>query len=114
MTDTSTQDIAGQTETSNDNLIPPGAEAYEALPEFEEGNPTFEIARLAAFLDQTFPGEMDRTNVQVPDGPVAVAIRLLQSLSVTAHPSVLPRCGQEYCNQPQGHLTEHGVIHTSG
>lgn len=101
---------AGQTDTTTDGVIPPGAVSYEH--DEESGEPTFEIARLAAFLDTSFPEEMTRSNRQVPESPVDVAIRLLQALSASAPPHVLERCGEEYCNQPQGHRGEHGVVHS--
>ncbi len=115
MTDISTEptgSFAQTTDTSNDVLTPPGAEVFD-LPEFETGNPTFEIAKLAAFIDETFPRELDRTNTQVPDSPVDVAIRLLMRLSATAGPHAITRCDQEYCNRPQGHTGDCGIVHAS-
>lgn len=66
-----------------------------------------EINRLHSFLMINFPREMQRTNVPNGEGPVDVAIRLLQGLGATG---AGPRCSQEYCNLPLNHDGEHGFI----
>lgn len=104
-----TSETAGQTETAVDGLVPPGAVDFGQAE--ESGDPTFEIARLAAFLDGAFPGEMARSNRQVPESPVEVAIRLLQALSATAPLHVLERCSAEFCNKAEDHQDEHGWVH---
>jgi hypothetical protein len=113
MTDTSPQPstvlTGGTTDTAIDAVIPPGAESFEQGT--ETGDPNFALAKLASFLEDFFPEEVRRTNVQVPDSPVDVAIRLLQGLSASAPLSALPRCSEDYCNQPQGHSSEHGWVH---
>lgn len=112
MSEQPTQITSGQTaETTEDNLTPLGA-TPGAPVEFEEvGDPLFDIAKLASFLDEAFPGERDRTNLQQPESVVDTAIRMLQALSASAPLSVLARCGEEYCNRPAGHVGECGVVH---
>lgn len=104
-----TQTVASTTETSNDNLVPPGAEAHEHVE--ETGDPTFEIAKLGGFLEENFPEEMRLSNLQVPESAVDVAIRLLLALSSTAPLSAVQRCDQEYCNRPAGHSGDCGWVH---
>jgi hypothetical protein len=108
VSDQPTAEIAGQTETSNDNLIPPGAEGAEVD---EVGGSDFEVAKLAAYLQGVFPEEWVRSNRQRPEGPVDMAIRLLQGFVAASPASVLERCPEEYCNQPKGHGTVHGWVH---
>lgn len=107
---TSHMETAGQTETSDDNLVPPGAQAYpQGLGTADD---SAEVSRLAMFLAVNFPDEVNRTNVQVPESPVDVAIRLLTGLhahTANAEPDV--RCAQEFCNKPQGHTDVHGWVH---
>lgn len=66
-----------------------------------------EVNRLHTFLMTSFPNEMRRTNVAASETPVDVAIRLLQGLGSTGAGT---RCGEEYCNLPQGHDGEHGYV----
>lgn len=66
-----------------------------------------EVNRLHSFLMTNFPKEMGRTNVPNGEGPVDVAIRLLQGLGSTG---AGPRCNQEYCNLPLNHDGDHGFI----
>lgn len=107
-----TQPTTGQTvDTASDGLVPPGADAYGPEEVESSGDPIFEVAKLATFLEDTFPEERNRSNRQVPESPVDTAIRLLQALSASAPLSALPRCGEEYCNKPQGHGEVHGWVH---
>lgn len=69
-----------------------------------------EINRLNTFLMQSFPREMARTNVQKPESPVDVAIRLLRGLTATG---VYARCSTQYCNLPVDHDGEHGFVQFS-
>jgi hypothetical protein len=66
-----------------------------------------EVNRLHSFLMTNFPGEMQRTNIAVPQTPVDVAIRLLQGLGSTGAGA---RCNEEYCNLPVNHDGDHGYI----
>ena len=96
-------EIAGVTETTDDNLLPPGAEGV-----LGEDNIT-QIARLQEFLQTRFPDEVNRTNRQRPETPIETAIRLLDGLS-TFGPEV-SRCAEQYCTKPAGHTDAHGVVH---
>jgi hypothetical protein len=93
-------------DTTTADLIPPGAEAHKKL----NGSPVQQIARLKAYLGQAFPDEVERSNRQQPEHTADLAIRLLQGLSTTVHPSQLARCDQQYCNKPANHADEHGWI----
>lgn len=104
-----TQVTSGQTaETSADNLTPVGAPDYSVD---DVDDPTFQVVKLATWLEENFPQERSRSNRQVPESPVDTAIRLLQALSASAPLSVLPRCGEPYCNRPESHEGEHGWVH---
>lgn len=104
---TSHAEIATTHETSADSFHGPGA----VLPG-EEETAEQALSRLEAFLDQTFPAERDRSNHQVPEGDVDMAIRLLTGLAAfkaSHEPNV--RCKEPYCNKPLGHLDAHGTVH---
>jgi hypothetical protein len=66
-----------------------------------------EINRLNTFLMTTFPRATGGHNRQMAETPVDVAIRLLSGLSATG---VYARCPSEYCNKPEHHDGEHGVV----
>lgn len=99
---------ASTVETTEGDTVPPDATAHVG----SRFDSVFQVLDLQAFLEQHFPAEVDLTNRQVPERTVDTAIRLLLSLSVTAPASQVTRCTEEYCNQPQGHTTPHGVVHT--
>lgn len=109
MTDQPTSLTATVTDTGTDGLVPPGAESYEH--DEETGDTTYEITKLAMFLQENFPGEMSRSNRQAPEGVVDVAIRIIQGLSASAPLSVLERCEEDYCNRPKGHVGDCGWVH---
>lgn len=112
MSEQPTQATSGQTtDTSVDGLVPPGAEDYQHDVLEETGDPIFQVAKLASFLDERFPGERSRSNRQAPETPADTAIRLLQSLSASAPLSALERCAEAYCNKPSDHEDEHGWVH---
>jgi hypothetical protein len=103
---TTRQETAGQTETSNDSLLAPGNE--EHVPLTAEA----EVEVLEAFLREEFPEEFKRTNRQVPESPVEIAIRMLQALHAhvaAGAPDV--RCAETFCNKPNGHTDSHGWVH---
>lgn len=99
-------EAAGVTDTSTDSLVPPLASPLEGTPTADPGG---EVDRLTQFLFDRFPGEMDRTNRQVAETPVDVAIRLLSALS--GQGTSIERCDREYCNKPRGHQDLHGWVH---
>lgn len=104
----SEQDTSGQTtETSADNLIPPGAVGHEP-PSYDAWVQT---ATLAHFLEENFPEEIIRTNLQQPETPVDTAMRLLLALSSQTPPSQVQRCTEPYCNRNAGHHGDHGWVH---
>lgn len=98
---------ASVTETSDDNLIPPGMEAHQERQEHS----AVQIAELEVFLAQHFPEEVDRSNRQRPERIVDTATRLLLALSTQAPPTQVQRCTEPYCNQNAGHVTQHGWVH---
>lgn len=103
-----TQPLTGQTtETSNDNLVPPGMTAHERV----EDDAVLQVTRLAQFLETAFPDEIALSNRQQPEAPVETAIRLLQSFASKTPPSQIERCATEYCNKVSGHTDEHGWVH---
>jgi hypothetical protein len=102
---------ASTLDTTDGDTIPPGATTH-IVGGPGQAHAVFQISDLQAFLYERFPDEMDLTNRQQPERTVDTAMRLLLSLSATAPASQVTRCPQEYCNQPQGHTTQHGVVHT--
>src|SRR5262245_58076677 len=103
-------EVAGQQETAEDSLVPPGAEPH--YPQQPSEAPEVQVGHLEAFLADQFPDEVGRTNYQVPETPVATAIRLLTGLhaqAVMTTPGA--RCTEPYCNKNAGHKDAHGWIH---
>lgn len=104
-----TQATSGMVQDTSEEVAPvmvhgaPIADPGEALRNPHAG----EINRLHSFLMTAFPGAMGRTNVQTPETPVDVAIRLLTGLSATG---THRRCTAEYCNLPAEHDGDHGFI----
>lgn len=103
---TSHQDIAGQTETAEDSFTAPGSEPLETL------SPEQEVDVLEGYLRESFPEEFRRTNRQVPETPVEIAIRLLAGLHAhVAAGSPDVRCQERFCNKARGHTDAHGWVH---
>jgi hypothetical protein len=102
-------EAAGQQDTSEDGLVPPGATAYapgHTVP------PEHQVLHLEAYLASQFPDEVHRTNYQVPETPVDTAIRLLSGLHAqVAVTNPQARCPEQYCNKPVGHRDAHGWVH---
>lgn len=94
------------TETSTDNLVPPGMETHVA----PEVDPWVQTAKLATFLETSFPEEIDLSNRQQPETPVDTAIRLLQGFVAKTPPSQVSRCTESYCNRAAGHTDAHGWV----
>lgn len=69
------------------------------------------LGRLQGFLEEHFPDEVTRSNLQHPEGPVEVAIRLLTGLHAQKPPTQVERCPAEYCNKPVNHREAHGWVH---
>jgi hypothetical protein len=101
-------EVASIHETTTDNLVPPGQTTHQVLV---GEHPAEEVARLGAYLNARFPGELTRTNIQQPETYVQVAIRLMDGLSAHVAPSQLARCTIEYCNKPLGHTDGHRWVH---
>lgn len=97
-------EIVQQTETSEPDLIPPGADM-----EFVGESATDQVARLQIFLEERFPEEVTRTNRQVKETPVETAMRLLSGLATQG--TMIQRCAEEYCNKSLGHTDHHGWVH---
>lgn len=97
-------EIVQHTGTTEQDLIPPGAEA-----DFVTEAASTQVARLQVFLEDRFPEELIRTNRQAPEGPVDIAIRLLSGLPTSG--TSTERCREQYCNKPKQHLDHHGWIH---
>jgi hypothetical protein len=93
-----------QTETSDDNFIPPGATSNSMVAD----HAVLQVTKLAGFLVENFPDEVALTNRQVPETPVDTAIRLL--LSWSAKSPAIVRCQVDYCNKAVNHQGEHGWV----
>lgn len=105
-TTTAQQEVAGQSPTDDDSLIAPNSEPLERQ------SPDVEEQRLEAYLRESFPQEFTRTNRQVPESPVSMAIRLLTGLHAhvaTGAPDL--RCETTFCNKPRNHADAHGWVH---
>jgi hypothetical protein len=73
------------------------------------GAPSAQVGRLKAFLAASMPSEYEGR----PDGewPSETAIRLLQgAIAVPAKMANSARCSEPYCNQIDGHVTDHGIV----
>lgn len=109
---TTRQETSGATlETTADNLVPPGAQSFD--PDVNPNRDAvvyhdLELGRLADFLEQRFPDELDLSNRQEPESTVDVAIRLLTLFHATSPTAA--RCKTSYCNKPQGHQDAHGWV----
>lgn len=97
------------TETAEPDLVPPGLRPY--YPSEDNASAEDQIDRLSEFLLANFPGEIGRSNYQVSEGAVDVAIRLLSALSTRG--TQIERCEAEYCNRPRGHREAHAWVHYS-
>lgn len=96
-------ETATNIETGEDNYVPPNT------PERPSGTPTAQIARLKAFLAETFPGEVDVAKPE-PEWAADTAIRLLTKLAAARAMVSQQRCTEPYCNQPEGHQSMHGWV----
>lgn len=105
---TAHSETAGQTETSDDNLIPPGAEPFRLG---EGASYSAQVLRLEAFLAERFPDEVGRSNYQRQENAVETAIRLLTGLHAHTPPTQVERCTAEFCNKPRNHTDIHGWVH---
>lgn len=103
---TTRQETAGQVETSNDNLVPPGQITHEHILYDAES----QVEALASFLAEHFPGEVALTNRQVPEAPVETAMRLLMGRQARAD-APTTRCPEMFCNKAVGHSDVHGWVH---
>lgn len=102
-----TQPTSGATQdTTEDNLL---LLTQQALLSRQE-DAVVQVTDLVLFLQDAFPEEIGLSNRQVPERPVDTAIRLLKGLSATSPSAVVVRCGEAYCNQPEGHSGDHGMV----
>jgi hypothetical protein len=110
VTTISPSEAAGQHDTSEDSLVPPGGMAY--VPGQPAEAPEQQVERLDAYLTDQFPHEVGRTNYQVPETPVGTAIRLLDGMHAqVAMSDPTARCSEQFCNKPAQHRDAHGWIH---
>lgn len=100
------QENASNHDTTQDSFIPPGV-----TDEQVESDAADQLETLIKFLDNHFPGEMQRTNRQVPETPVQTTMRLMLGLSGKANLTAVTRCDEQYCNKTQGHAGVHGMVH---
>ena len=102
------QEIASTAETTGADRPPVESEKPK------QGAPPHQVRRLRDYLDSAFPG------AALPgEHPADTAIRLLRGLSAQPGPhqvaeALKPRCGEQYCNKPVGHLDEHGWVNYGG
>jgi len=103
----------GTQDTSEDSFLAPGQDLLDWwLAEDPDQDPEYylkQVQKLATWLETNFGDEVHRTNVQRPETPVDLAIRLMAGF---AHSSgLVERCDTEYCNKPKGHTDPHGIVH---
>lgn len=100
------QENAETHDTTADSFIPPGV--TDRLVEMDAAD---QVEALTQFLDRNFPGEMQRSNRQVPELPVETAMRLLLGLAGKANLTSARRCDEPFCNKNAGHADVHGMVH---
>lgn len=100
------QENAGTHDTTVDSFVAPGV-----TDQLVESDAADQLEVLTTFLDTHFPGEMQRTNRQIPETAVQCATRLLIGLSAQVPPGSVSRCEEAYCNKTRGHLDAHGWVH---
>jgi hypothetical protein len=108
-----------QTDTTTDSLVPPGAEAYEhawhvVANEHVAEQAVLQVTKLADFLVENFPDEINPSNRQVPETPVDTAVRLLLAFSATNRATQVKWCPETYCNRTRGHGGPCGWVESSG
>ena len=98
-----TQSTSGATaETSDFDTLPMGMNSH--LATFVSNDK--QISALVEFLQGTFPAEVALSNRQVPETPVATAIRLLTGFQATVTSAAMQRCPAEYCNRTPHSIDE--------